>query len=301
MAVMSGHAARVLLLSNAAAGSADPKSMKLIERELAVMGSVAPLAPDSAESFDEEVLGAASDADLVVVAGGDGTFNRALNALEDRFDDLELGLIPMGTGNDFARTLGLPKDPIEAARVQVAGAARSIDVWRATGSGVTRLFINACMGGFPVEVNEAIDEDLKRRFGPLAFWVGGAKAAADLTRYQVTMGDRRISDCVAAGVGNGKTCGGGITVWPEADPADGMLDGCALSATGVAEGLKLAATVRKGGHVGLEEVEMLRAEQIEVYSEPVMEFNVDGELVELESPVSFERAGRATVRVAPSK
>jgi hypothetical protein len=89
------------------------------------------------------------------------------------------------------------------------------------------------MGGFPVQVNEAIEGDVKERYGPLAFWVGGAKAAADLTRWRLTVDGEEFADVVAAGVGNGRTAGGGIEVWPEADPGDGVLDLCVLPAAGV--------------------------------------------------------------------
>ena len=295
---MSHSAAPVLVISNSASGAADPDAMAIVERELGGLGPVSRLAPDSVDTFDREVGAAAAEFDLVVVAGGDGTFNRALNALRDRLGEVIFGLVPMGTGNDLARTLGLPRDAESAARVVVAGGERVVDVWRARSGRVDRLFINACMGGFPVEVNAAIDDDLKRRFGPLAFWVGGAKAASELTRYDVTIGGRSVPDCVAAGVGNGRTCGGGIKMWPEADPSDGLLEACALHADGVADALKLAATVKSGGHVRLEEVEMLRGERIEVTSDPPMAFNIDGELVGLESPVVFERAATAKVRAS---
>lgn len=284
------------MISNSASGASDPDALALIERDLAVLGPVSLLAPDSVETFDREVAVAAAGSDVVIVAGGDGTFNRALNALRDRLADISLGLVPMGTGNDFARTLALPRDARAAARVVVQENEREVDVWRARSYGVDRLFINACMGGFPVEVNEAIDESLKRRFGPLAFWVGGAKAASNLTRYDVTIGGRSVPDCVAAGVGNGRTCGGGIRMWPEADPGDGLLDACALRADRVADALKLAATVKSGGHVGLDEVATLRGARIEVASEPPIAFNIDGELVGLESPVVFERAGTVRIR-----
>jgi diacylglycerol kinase (ATP) len=286
----------VLVISNSASGASDPDALAVIERELAGRGPVLSLSPDSVETFDREVAAAAGECDVVVVAGGDGTFNRALNALRDRLSDVSLGLVPMGTGNDFARTLELPRDARAAARLLVQEAEREVDVWRARSSGVDRLFVNACMGGFPVEVNEVIDESLKRRFGPLAFWVGGAKAASNLTRYDITIGGRSVPDCVAAGVGNGRTCGGGITMWPEADPGDGVLDACALHADSVADALKLVATVKSGGHVGLDEVTTLRGARIEVTSEPPIAFNIDGELVGLESPVVFERAGTVRVR-----
>ena len=290
---------RVALLSNARSGSSDDGVVAAIEEILKALGSVASVAPESLDEFGPAVQRAAEACDLLVVAGGDGTFNRALNELEDDLDQIVLGLIPMGTGNDLARTLGLPPDPADAARALLSGEERPLDVSRASGPGISRLFANACMGGFPIEVNEAIGDDLKKRLGPFAFWVGGARAAADITRYEVTLGDSVLTDCVACGVGNGRTCGGGIEVWPDADPSDGVLDGCGLAAEDLSDALKLAAKVKSGDHVDLPGVQTIRGPKIEIASEPQMEFNVDGELAGLKTPATFEVVSRMKIRVPP--
>jgi diacylglycerol kinase family enzyme len=204
----------------------------------------------------------------------------------------------MGTGNDLARTLDLPQDPAEAARGLVDARERELDVSRASGPGVDRLFVNACMGGFPVDVNEAIEEgDMKRRLGPLAFWVGGAKALTDMTRFTAEVNDLAVENCVAVGVGNGRTCGGGIEVWPQADPADGLLDACALPVNAPAGAVKLAAKVRDGQHLDLEGVTTTRGSRIEIGASEDIEFNVDGELVGLKAPAVFEVIGSLTMRV----
>lgn len=234
---------------------------------------------------------AARDADVVVIAGGDGSLNHAVNDLADRLDELRFGLIPSGTGNDFARTAGIPDDPAEAARIVARGEARSFDVARANGPGVSRLFVNACMGGFPVQVNEAIDEGTKEKLGPLAFWAGGVKAAASIERSTITIDGVELPDCVAAGVGSGKTCGGGIPVWPDADPSDGALEGCALAAPNVAAAIRLLLKVRSGDHAAMDEVRTTSGGRITIDADPPIEFNVDGELVGLTSPATFEICG----------
>ena len=262
-----------------------------IEAELSRAGPLDWFTP-SEDSTDDDLAEAARSASLVVVAGGDGSLNHAVNALQERLDEVTFGLIPKGTGNDFARSAGVPDDPAEAARVIAAGRARSFDVSRASGGGVERLFVNACMGGFPVQVNEAIDEDTKRKLGPLAFWVGGVKAATDLKRSTVTMNGVDVPDCVAAGVGNGRTCGGGIEVWPATDPSDGVLDACALGAPNAAAAARLLLKVRAGEHGGLDGVATVTGGRIEIDADPPIELNVDGDLVGLKTPATFEVVGR---------
>ena len=291
---------RSLILSNASSGGSGDDLVDRIRAAFEPLGEAVPLQPPSLEAFDEDVRRAAQGKDLVVVAGGDGTLNCTVNALSDRLDDVVLAIVPLGTGNDFARTLDLPEDPLEAARAIADGVEREVDVGRATGGGVERFFINACMGGFPVEVNRAIDEDTKKRLGPLAFWIGGAKAATRLPRFEVSIAGKRLEDVVAVGIGNGKTAGGGIPVFPTADPGDGTLECCAMHVSGVVEGARLATSVRAGDHADLDNVWTHSGARIEVSSEPELEFNVDGDLLGLKTPAVFELVGRVRVRAPRS-
>ncbi len=279
---------RVLVIANAASGGAAKHDRDEIVAALRPLGDVALLEPSSLERFDSEVQANAVGRELVVAAGGDGTFNCTINALQRRLDDLRFALIPMGTGNDLARTLELPDDPIEVARGLAAGSERVLDVAKATGVGAERFFVNACMGGFPVQVNRAMDEDEKEKLGAAAFIWGGVKALADLERSTVRLNDTAVRDCVAVGVGNGKTCGGGIEVWPDADPGDGSLEACALGAEGPAALAKLAAKLKIGDHRTLEGVRIDSGSSIRIDSDPQIELNVDGELIGLKTPATFE-------------
>jgi len=255
------------------------------------------VSPRSPRSFRAEVTAAARGADRVVVAGGDGTFNNALNAFDNRLDSIRWGLIPAGTGNDLARTLGLPEDPMSALEVALGDRTIEIDVGIARGQGIERLFINACMGGFPVRVDQKTNEEMKERFGPFAFWIAGARAAGRLERTRVAVNGRELEDCVAVGVGNGKTAGGGIEVFPQADPSDGVLDACAVAIPRPASAAKLIPRLLRGSHEGIDEVATERASTVVVESDPPIELNVDGDLVGLKTPVTFEVASRLTIAV----
>lgn len=289
---------RVVLVSNSSSGSSDDEVLERVTERLSALGAVDRVEPSNADSFGDEIRAALGGGEgLIVIAGGDGTVNCTINGFEGQFDGCSFALVPMGTGNDLARTLGIDRDPVAAAEQVVEGKEVTLDVGRASNASTSRLFVNACMGGFPVKVNEAIEGDVKQRFGPLAFWVGGTKAAADLTRWKVRVDDEEFGDVVAMGVGNGKTAGGGITVWPDAEPGDGELDLCVLPAEGVGDALKLAATVKRGAHQRIEGVVTRRSPRFEVTAEPRIEFNCDGELIDLISPVTFELIDRLQMRV----
>jgi diacylglycerol kinase (ATP) len=286
----------VVLVSNPASGSSDEEALERVAGRLAELGDVVRVAPGSVDSFAEELAEPSKGAEVVVVAGGDGTLNCAVNGLRDRLQDTVLGLIPMGTGNDLARTMGISFDPDEAAAAIVTGSPRPLDVGLAKSERVERLFVNACMGGFPVAVDEAIEGPVKERLGPLAFWIGGAKAVADLTRYEVRVGERAWSGLVAVGVGNGRTAGGGVEVFPHARPDDGALELCTLGADSVADGVKLLARIRSGEHEDLPTVDSQTAQGFRVEAEPQLEFNVDGELVDMVTPVEFSVFATSSLR-----
>ena len=254
--------------------------------------------PRSVESFRAEVTAAARGTDRIIVVGGDGTLNHAVNAFDYRYQDICWGLVPTGTGNDLARTLGLPTDPMKALEVALGDETTSVDVGLARGEGTERLFVNACMGGFPVSMNENASDELKERFGPFAFWVAGARAARHVDRTTVTVNGRQLDDCVAVGVGNAKTVGGGIEVFPEASPMDGVLNACAFAVPHAAAAAKLIPRLLQGSHEGIDEVITDRGTCIDVDSDPPIEFNVDGDLHGLKTPIRFEVAGKLPMACA---
>jgi diacylglycerol kinase (ATP) len=251
----------------------------------------------SAEAFPDELRTAARSVDRVVVAGGDGTFGRAVNSLADRRDEIAFALVPVGTGNDLARTIGLVDDPVAAASWLAKAATIEIDLGRADWGGGERFFVNACVGGFSVAVDEALEEATKRKLGRFAFWLGGLKAASDVTRYRVKVDDRSFDDVVVVGIGNGRTVGGGLELWPEAQPDDGQLEVCVISAPDLGAGMKAAARVKAGTHEGAEGIVTMRAASVSLEADPPMELNADGELVGLETPATFDVAGKIRMLV----
>lgn len=239
--------------------------------------------------------------DMIVAAGGDGTLNEVVNALQESARRIPLGLIPLGTGNDFARTFAIPTDIDEAIAVIAAHHIRPIDLVRFKSDEV-RYFANVSAGGFSGLVDEKLTPEMKKTWGPLAYLRGAAAALPDLRAYRTTVSlDNKESltlnlyDVVIA---NGRYVGGGTNIAPEASVDDGMLDVILIREQSPAELAVLAARLALGSHLSTEGVVFRRAKRITVSSQPRMRFNVDGELVGNE-PAEFEVLPLALQFVVP--
>jgi diacylglycerol kinase (ATP) len=242
--------------------------------------------PGDAEKFANE----ASDFDLVVSAGGDGTLNEVVNGLAREGCTAALGVLPLGTGNDFARTLEVPTDLETAIEQIMAGKTRAIDLVRVTSDRI-RYFVNVSSGGFSGVVNEKITPEMKRTWGPLAYLRSAAAAFSELRGYTTKVGlddaEAFELDLYNVVIANGRYVAGGIPVAPEADLADGLLDIVLIAERGPAELAILAAQILLGKHLSADGIIFRRAKKIAISSRPGMWFNVDGELIGNE-PATFE-------------
>jgi diacylglycerol kinase (ATP) len=240
-------------------------------------------------------------ADLIVAAGGDGTLNGVINGIGENPADVRVGLLPLGTGNDFARTLGIPTDLEAAIEVVRAGETRAVDLVRVTSDKV-RYFINVSAGGFSGLVNEKLTTELKKTWGPLAYLRSAAAALPELRAYQTTLAlDNTESlslELYNVVVANGRYVAGGTLIAPEASIDDGMLDVILIQKKSAPELALLAASVALGTHLSSDAIVYRRAARVTVNSKPGMWFNVDGELVGNE-PARFEILPRALRFVVP--
>jgi diacylglycerol kinase (ATP) len=233
--------------------------------------------------------------DRIVAAGGDGTLNEVVNGLSEDFGRASLGLLPLGTGNDFARSIQVPDDLEGALAVLREGRTRRLDVVRATLPGRSRYFINMSAGGFSGLVSEKAD-DAKDRWGPLAYMRAAVEALPELRTFQAAI---RLSGAEELDletynlvVSNGRFVAGGIPAAPQAELDDGLLDLMIVPAT---TGPKLALLVPQvllGRHLGSDLLVFRKATRIEIQSDPPMTFNLDGELLD-EAPSVFEVLPRA--------
>ncbi|MEY2519801.1 MAG: diacylglycerol kinase [Verrucomicrobiota bacterium] len=238
---------------------------------------------------------------MIVAAGGDGTLNEVINGIREKAGETSVGLIPLGTGNDFARSLGLPTDLDEALDVLRAGQTRAIDLVRVTSDEV-RYFVNVSAGGFSGLVDEKLTPEMKKTWGPLAYLRSAAAALPELRAYRTTLAFDETESLTLqlynVVIANGRYVAGGRLIAPEASLDDGLLDIILIQERSAPELALLAAQVALGAHLSSEAIVFRRAAKLTVNSKPGMWFNVDGELVGNE-PARFEILPSALRFVVP--
>jgi diacylglycerol kinase (ATP) len=239
--------------------------------------------------------------DTIVAAGGDGTLNEVINGIGENLGDAGVGLLPLGTGNDFARTIGVPVDLEEAIDLIAAGKTRKVDLVRVTSDEV-RYFVNVSAGGFSGLVDEKLTPKMKKTWGPLAYLRSAAAALSELHSYRTTLAFDNSKpltlDLYNVVVANGRYVAGGRMIAPEASIDDGLLDIVLIPTRSAPELALLAAQVAMGTHLSNDAIVFRRAAKLTVNSKPRMCFNVDGELVGSE-PARFEILPRALRFIAP--
>jgi len=220
--------------------------------------------------------------DCVVAAGGDGTLNGVVNGIAGSGRRIRIGIVPLGTGNDFARTLGLPFGIEENMDILRAGQERQIDLVRVKGKRA-RYFVNVSAGGFSGMVDAKITAKIKRTWGPLAYLRGAATALPELHAYKARIllddAEEISAQLYNIVIANGRFVAGGLPIAPYADPSDGLLDIVLIPKLGAAEMALLAAEITLGKHLSGNATIFRRAKKVELHARPGMRFNVDGELV----------------------
>jgi diacylglycerol kinase (ATP) len=218
---------RTCIILNSHAGSA--LAATALHDALAGLPDVELFQPGSHdETVACAVRAVASGCDTLVAAGGDGTIHTVVNVLAGHIDRTRLGILPLGTGNDRARTLAIPTDPLRAVEVLAGGIERRIDLIRVESAGRMLHCVNVAAGGFSGQMQELLTDDVKAWWGPLAYLRGAANVLPNLTDYDTTLrlddGPARRVEALNVLVANGRTAAGGFRVAPRANPEDGLLD-----------------------------------------------------------------------------
>ena len=271
---MGPDAHRHLLVVAAAAGSTEEAEVAAAAELLDAESETCHGPEDLERALDR------LDGRTLVIAGGDGSLHLAVTLLHRRGElaRTRIGLVPLGTGNDLARTLDLPLDAVEAARVVRDGRARPMDLIVDDVGGVV---VNAVHVGIGAEAAELAGR-FKPRLGSAAYPIGALRAGlrAPRWRLRVEVDGRVLSDShrptLMVAIGNGRQVGGGTPLLPLAEPDDGLLDVMVSKATGPFARARFGAALTAGHHLRDRDVRFTRGRSVTLSGDPVG-VNADGE------------------------
>lgn len=241
-------------------------------RATASGGELRSAAREAAESGVERVL----------VAGGDGTVHEAVNGLAG--SETALGIIPIGTGNDLAHSLGLPRDPIAALNFLLSAPGTRMDVVRAG----DEVYAGVGGAGFDSAANRMANSWPAWPRGHLRYWLAGFATAATYEAAHTELiadGERIEGRFQWAAFANTPYYGGGVRIAPRADCRDGLLDICLVEPMGLWELLDFYPTIFDGRHESssrgrtVRMVQTLRAREVELRLPGGGEVYGDGELL----------------------
>ncbi len=285
----------LLLVNPGSRAGASPAAPEALLRAAGVV-VVAHVAGD-APTLVRAVRARSPDTDLVVAGGGDGTLSAIAAELVDT--PVALGVLPLGTANDFARTIGIPLDPAAAARVVADGHVRRIDV----GFVNDIAFLNAAGIGLSADLAAALTPDSKRRFGRGGYLFAALRLILRARSFAVVI--RGLDGPIAARslmvtVGNGRHHGGGLTIAPAARIDDGLLDLYSLETTRLWRLALIGWALRSGRHVHWSDVRHARSPAFELRTRRPRPVNADGEL-RTTTPASFRIRRAALAVIAPAE
>jgi YegS/Rv2252/BmrU family lipid kinase len=298
---------------NGTLGKRWPKLSQQVRRHLGSFEEAFTKGPMDATRIAREAI--RDGVDIVVAIGGDGTINEVANGF---FEDGEairpaasMGILPFGTGGDFRKTVGIPKDIEKAAQVLARNETKRIDLGRldyATRDGGTeqRMFVNIASFGMSGEIDEEVNSSSKRFGGRLTFMLATAKVGMRYKGKRVRVvfdGNEETSletNISTIAVANGQYFGGGMQVAPNAVIDDGRFDVVSIGEMGTLESMWKGRHLYSGSHLNLDNVSERRART--VYAESVdgqeVILDVDGEVPGL-LPATFTIVPQALSLVLP--
>lgn len=223
-------------------------------------------------------LAAAASADVVIAVGGDGTVHEVANGLIKTGSPAVLGVVPFGTGSDFARALGLPRDPVAAARALITARPRRIDVGEVNG----RYFLTISGVGFDGEVAQQVNAWPKVFGGTLMYILG---ILTNLVTYSpvdveiVLDGTLQRERLFLIAVGNTAWNAGGMWLVPAARPDDGVFDVVIAGPLTKFETLLVLPKVFSGRHLGHPKIRQAQARTIQITGSRPLAIQADGESI----------------------
>ncbi|HEY6933271.1 MAG TPA: diacylglycerol kinase family protein [Marmoricola sp.] len=295
----------LLMITNADAGSSEEQTLQVALDVLCEHTSVEVCTTKDPGELDGALQ--RSGTRPIVVAGGDGSMHAVVAALYRRHDlaDKVLALLPLGTGNDFARTLGIPLDPAEAAMSIVTGVEKPMDLII---DEVGEVVVNNVHAGASTAASRR-GARWKERLSPLKLGVLGYPIGAAISavrppfvRLHVEVDGEVVADMdrhvMMVAIGNGATVGGGTAITPDADPQDGKVDVMVSFATGPLSRVGFAAHLLRGSHEQRDDVVCARGTTVTLAGENFW-ITADGEISGPESRRTWHLEPAAYTMIVP--
>jgi YegS/Rv2252/BmrU family lipid kinase len=288
---------RALIIANSKASNGKRDIEPLLNRisnarvDLVVERSLAPA------DLSEAIVARAADFDCIVIGGGDGTLNAAARGLMKT--QLPFGILPLGTANDLARTLGIPPDLEQAADIIAAGRERTIDVGSVNG----HPFFNVASMGLSATLARRLTRETKRRWGRFAYAISAMRVLASARPFTawISNEDERIRvKSLQIAVGNGRHYGGGAVVEETAAIDDGRLDLYSLEFDTLIELALMLPAFRDGSYGAWSEVRTRKGVAFDIETRHVRPINADGEII-TQTPARFEVHRNAVTVYVPEK
>jgi diacylglycerol kinase (ATP) len=246
-----------------------------------------------------EVLHNGSGYRLLILGGGDGSVSSVVDFLAHH--DVTLGLLPLGTANDFARTLGIPSDVEKACETIAGGKTVDVDL----GLAGDNYYVNVASVGLSVGVTQALTSRLKRRVGALAYPMAAIRAFLTHEPFSARLsfpdGDHEPVEyerLLQVAVGNGRFYGGGMVVAPTSGIDDRNLDIYAIELGRHRDLIGATRYLKSGDFIRSESVSQYRTERVQLETEPDLPVNIDGEVV-TRTPQDFSVAHNALKVLVP--
>ncbi len=239
-----------------------------------------------AERYVAEAI--ADGVDTIVAAGGDGTLSEVATTLAHRDEPAEalpaLGLVPMGTANDFASAAGIPDTPREAFALIDRAPAHAIDLLKLEAHGDVHWAANLASGGFGTQVTVETPEGMKKLLGGLAYLITGMSRLGRIEPLRARVHGPEFEwngGFIALGIGNGRQAGGGQALCPDAVLDDGLLDVTLVPELEGEVAATLGTLLTDGKHAALDRVATrVQLPWVEIDADEPLTLNLDGEPVE---------------------
>jgi diacylglycerol kinase (ATP) len=234
--------------------------------------------------------------DRIIVGGGDGTVNAAIAGFLDTH--LPVGILPLGTANNLARTLGIPSSLEDACRVVAQDTLQAIDLGWVNG----KYFLNVAGMGISTDINRTVEASFKRRWGGIAYAMTALKVISRYRRFTAEIhleGKSVVVKTFQITVCNGRHYGSGMTVAADATIDDQRLDLCSLEIRHWWEAIALIPALKRGEYATGQRVRVLQGQDIEIHTAYPQPIDTDGEIT-TQTPAKFRVIPKAISVFVPT-